>query len=152
MKSWITACLALVSLLAFTSCSHSSELIAQGLKVELTRIERTSEGSVEVTWRVNNPNIVHYLVDRATLKITLDGALLGTVNEPTRIGVVQQSFEERRGTLMPASPAAAQRVVQLAEKGSARYELDATLWLLIVDDEKVKSSLSSSGTVPVSTK
>lgn len=150
MKQWITPVLAALSLFVFAACSNTSEIIATGLSVELNKIERTADGRVEVSWQLNNPNVVPYLVDRVSHKVTLDGEEIGTISDSTRLGLPKQGKEGRTNTLTLANAAAAERVAQAATRGSANYRLESTLWLLIVDDDIVKSTLSKSGTVPVS--
>lgn len=153
MKPWITPLLAALLLAAFASChAGDSEIIARGLQIELVQVERAADGTVQVTWRMKNPNVVPYLVDHAAHKITLGGTLLGTVNDTARLGLPPQSQAERTNPLTPAGPDAAGRVAQLAGQGTATYQVDSTVFLLIVDDDIIKSVLTGTGSVPVTAK
>jgi len=152
MKNWLTPLLLAMSLLALAACTSASEIIATGLKIELTQVERAGDGTIHVTWRVRNPNVVSYLVDRSIHKVTLDGVLVGTITDKVRLGVPPQSPADRTSVLTPVNAQVADHLVQLAAKGRASYNVDSTIFLLIYDDEITKASLSASGSVPVSTK
>lgn len=152
MKNWLTPLLLAMSLLALAACTSTSEIIATGLKIELTRVERSADGTIHVSWRVRNPNVVSYLIDRSSHKVKLDGALVGTITDNARLGVPAQSPADRTSVLTPANAQAAEQVTRLATKGSASYQVDSTVFLLIYDDEITKAALSGSGSVPVGTK
>lgn len=152
MKNWFTPLLLVVSLAAFTSCASTSEIITTGLRIELTQIERSSDGTIQATWRVKNPNIVPYLIDRSTHKVTLDGVLVGTITDSARLGIAAQSQVERTSVLKPANAQVADRLVQLAAKGSASYQLSSAIVLLLYDDETSKSTLTGSGSVAIRAK
>jgi len=152
MKNWLTPLLLVGSLFALAACGSNSEIIATGLKIELTRVERAGDGSIQVTWRVKNPNVVSYLIDRSAHKVKLDGVPLGTITDTVRLGVPAQSPVERTSVLTPANAQAAERLAQLATKSPASYTVDSTIFLLIYDDEILKATLSGAGSVPVSAK
>lgn len=134
-----------------TGCSSTTEIISAGLRIELTQIRRDSSG-VHVTWRVHNPNVVSYLFSKSTHKLTLDGTVVGTLEDASPVGLPQFNRVERTATLVPANAATAQVVDRALAQGSASYRLDSTVWVLIVDDQIEKIPLSASGSVPVSAK
>lgn len=152
MKNWLTPLLLMGALCALTACTNTSKIISTGLSVELTQIEHRGDGTIQVTWRIKNPNVVSYLVDRAVHKVALDGALVGTIDDTSRLGVPPQSAADRTSVLTPANPQVAEHIMQLAAKGSASYQVESTISLLIYDDQISKSTLSTSGSVPVGNK
>lgn len=133
----------------FSACSNPTEIIAGGLKVDLTRIERANDGAVRVTWRVSNPNIVPYLLSKTTHKITVNGIGVGTLVDDSHLGLPAQTQLERTAVLIQAGPAAVAVIEQAMVPGSAAYELDTGITLLIVDDKFEKIRLKAAGTVPV---
>ncbi len=149
MKNWLTPLLLVLSLFALGACSSNSDIISTGLKIELTRVERDHDGAIHVTWRVRNPNVVSYLIDRSIHRVKLDGVVLGTINDNARLGVPPQSPAERTSVIQAAGAMGAEQFAQLAAKGSASYQVESTIQLLLYDDEISKSSLSNSGTVSV---
>lgn len=152
MKNWLTPLLLVVSLFILGACTSSSEIISTGLKIELTRVERASDGTISVTWRVRNPNVVSYLIDRSIHRVKLDGLVLGTITDTARLGVPAQSPAERTSVIAPNGAMSADQFAQLATKGTASYQVDSTVYLLIYDDEITKASLSGAGTVSVGAK
>lgn len=133
----------------FSACSNVSEIIAGELKVALSKIERAGDGTVQVTWRVENPNVVSYLISKGTHKIMLNGTLVGTIVQDTPLGVPANNQLERTGLLVPAGPAAGPVIEQAMAQGSAAYRVESTVMLLILDDKFEKVHLTRSGTVPV---
>jgi hypothetical protein len=152
MKNWLTPLLLVAALFTLGACTSTSEIISTGLKIELTRVERAADGTVHVSWRVRNPNIVPYLVDRSIHRVKLDGLVLGTITDTARLGVPPQSPADRTSTITPNGAMSAEQFAKLVAKGSASYQVDTTIYLLIYDDEVTKASLSATGTVPVSAK
>jgi hypothetical protein len=98
---------------------------------------------------VGNPNIVSYLLAKTTHKLTLNGLVVGTLGDDSHLGVPAQTRMERTTVLVPASPAAGAAIEQAVAQGSAAYELDSVIMLLIVDDKFEKVRLKAAGTVPV---
>jgi hypothetical protein len=143
--------LALVLTCGFTGCAAPAYVTA-GLGIEVTAIERTSDGAVRVTWRMANPNVAAYVLARSTHKLTLNGTLVGTLADSARLGLPPQSTAERSAVLTPANAAAAAVVEQAVAQGSATYKLDSTVFLLIEEDKHDKIPFTSSGTVPVTAK
>ena len=149
MKNWLTPLLLIVSLFALSSCTNTSQIITTGLKVELTKVARSDDGTIHVTWQVRNPNVVSYLVDRSSHKVTLDGVSIGTFTDDVRLGVPAQNVVEHTNVLVPSNAQAAAQIAQLVAKGSASYQLDSVITLLLYDDDTSKSNLTGSGSVPV---
>lgn len=138
-----------VVLAGLTGCSSASKTIATGLRVELTRVERDSSGAVHVTWRVHNPNIVSYVFSKSSHKLSLDGTVVGTIEDAAPLGVPKLTPGERTATLNLAGPGAGHVIDGAAARGSAAYRLDSVLWVLIIDDEVEKIGLDAAGSVPV---
>lgn len=141
--------LVLLAALGLAGCTNVSEVVSAGLRIELVRLERSGDGAVQVTWRLRNPNVVPYLIDRSTHKVTLNGAALGTFADGNRVGIQPQSMVERTDVLVPANGQVSGQVAQLAAAGTASYRVESTVWILIVDDQKEKASLVGTGTVAV---
>jgi hypothetical protein len=79
MKSLLSSLLLLTLVLGgLTSCTSTSTIIATGLRIELTQVQRMSNGEVQVTWRFHNPNVVSYLFSKVSLRVALDGTQIGT--------------------------------------------------------------------------
>jgi len=133
-----------------TGCSSSSTIMANGLRVDLTQIKRDASGAVQVTWRFSNPNVVSYLFSKSQHKLSLDGTTVGMVEDGSAVGLPASSQVDRTGTLVSSGPAADQAIAQALARGTASYQLTATVWVLIIDDDYEKISLGQSGTVPVS--
>lgn len=153
MKHLFTPLLLLCLVLCgLTGCSHSTEIISAGLRVELTQIQRDSSGGVHVTWRVHNPNVVSYLFTKSTHKLTLNGTVIGTVSDTAPLGLPKFNQTDRTLPLVPANPAVAEIVDRAVAQGSAAYRLESTLWVLIVDEDTEKVPLNASGSVPVTAK
>jgi hypothetical protein len=150
MKKWFTPFLVLGALFFVASCgSSSSDLVSRGLHITLNQIARTADGSYEISWQVENPNVVAYVVDHSEHKVYLDGMLVGTVSKKSRQGVPIQNKAEGTDPLTLASPAAGEKLAQAIGQGPLSYRVDSTIWVLLMDDEISKSTLTSTGTVPV---
>ncbi len=143
--------LAVVLVCGFTACG-SPESLTAGLKLELTGIERAGDGTVRVMWSVQNPNVFSYVLDKTSHKLSLNGTLVGTITDNSRMGVPAQSHAERTGVLTPAKPPAAAVIDQAVNRGSAAYRLDSIVNVLLLDDKFEKRSLAASGTVTVTAK
>lgn len=133
----------------FSACSNTPAIIAGELKVALAKVERAGDGTVQVTWVVENPNVVSYLVSKSTHKIMLNGTLVGTIAQDSPLGVPASNRVERSGALVTAGPAAAAVIDQALAQGSAAYRVDSTILLLILDDKFEKVHLTRSGSVAV---
>lgn len=150
MKSLLSSLLLLTLVLGgLTSCTSTSTIIATGLRIELTQVQRMSNGEVQVTWRFHNPNVVSYLFSKVSLRVALDGTQIGTIEDKSPLGLPAANHADRTGILVPAGGAANQVIEQALARGSAPYRVDSTVWVLIVDDEIEKIPLSRTGSVPV---
>lgn len=149
MKKFLTPLLgaALFTLFA-TGCSSTNTLMV-GLKTELTGIARAGDGTVQVSWRVVNPNIVSYLVAEADQRIYLDGVLVGTSKDREPVAVPAQSKTDRTSALVPAGAAAERTLAAALKAGSAAYRLESSVTIRLYGDTTEKSTLTASGTVPV---
>ena len=132
--------LGLVSLLA--GCGNSARPLA-GLALELTSVEQTADGAVNVTVRVVNPNMVAYNIASATHRVYLQDRLVGTmkINSPT--GVPAQMGIDQTGPLQ------LERGAQLPN-GSVRYRLDSMLVMRLWGDNTKTHKLSAVGTIAIS--
>lgn len=129
----------LVGILGLLSGCGSAEVIMAGLRFELASIERDS---LKATFRVVNPNMVAYNVDRVTYTITLDGRVAGTaeVNQPTGVPAQNVALQTATLKLAPGATLAA---------GSSAYRLDAKIVLRLYDERTEDTKMSSTGTVVV---
>lgn len=146
--------LLLLALLAsiFTACANSSRIIATGLEAKLTSIVRSSDGTVTASWHVNNPNIVSYLFSRVASKIYLNGSYVGAIVSEDPLGIPANSGVDRSGIITGSDAAAARVISDAITHGSATYRVDTQITIRIYDDTIEKSSLTNSGTVPVTAK
>jgi LEA14-like dessication related protein len=152
MKKFLTPFL-LVSLLALlgTGCS-SSNTITAGLKVELTGIARAGDGTTRAEWRVVNPNVVSYLLAQSTHRVYLDGVLVGTITDKEAMALPANNHSAR-STLLKSDGAAAERALTAAAAAkSASYRVDSNIVIRLFGDSTENSTLSSTGTVPVTAK
>jgi hypothetical protein len=149
MKKLFAPLLWLVAALLLGGCASNTQIVVAGLRADLVRVQRSSAGEVQVTWRVRNPNVVPYVLTRASLKISFNGQSLGVVNDQTRLGVPINNAIEHTAVLTQPSAEAGQLVTQALAQGSASYALDANFWVLLVDDKEEKFQLKAAGTVPV---
>ena len=152
MKTWFTPFLALAVLLGLAACHNSNDTISRGLRIGVTKIERTPAGAYEISWQVENPNVVAYVVDHSEHKIFVNDALVGSVARKARQGVPLQAKAEGVDPLILASPAAADKLAQLIGQGPVSYRIESTIWVLLTDDETSKSQLTSTGTVSITAK
>jgi hypothetical protein len=152
MKKFLTPFL-LVSLLALlgSGCS-SSNTITAGLRVELTGITRAGDGATQADWRVVNPNVVSYLLAQSSHRVYLDGVLVGTITDKNAMALPAHNHSAR-STLLKSDGAAAERALAAAVAAkSASYRVESDVTIRLYGDSTERSSLSSTGTVPVTTK
>jgi hypothetical protein len=152
MKKWITPLLALIALLSLAACHSSSEIISRGLRIVVTKIERAPNGTYEISWQVENPNVVAYVVDHSEHKVFVNDLLVGSVSRKARQGVPIQARAEGVDPLILSSPSAGDTLAQLVGKDAVPYRIDSTIWVLLAEDETSKSQLTSSGTVAITAK
>ncbi len=151
MKKWLTPLFVLVALF-IAGCQNTGDIMSVGLSVDATKIERTADGTFEVTWRLKNPNVATYLMDHSTHKLFIDGTLVGTINQEGRIAIPRDSFAEHTDKLILGPSPAAAKLAQVLAQGSANYRLETLAWMLVVDEQIEKSILTGAGTVPVTAK
>jgi LEA14-like dessication related protein len=153
MKRFITPLflLALLTLL-FSGCTNSSEIIANGLNMQLTKIERSADGTVLVSWQVDNTNVVSYLLSQVNLKVYLNGTSLGTIEDKEPLPVPASNKSGRTAKLNKIDAAAGQAITEAIASGKASYRANAQVVILIYGDTVEKSVLDDSGTVPVTGK
>ncbi len=152
MKKFLTP-LFLVSLLALlgTGCS-SSNTITAGLRVELPGIARTGDGTTRADWRVVNPNVVSYLLAQSTHRVYLDGTLVGTITDKDAMALPAHNHSARSTTLSSDGAAGERVLTAAASAGSAAYRVESTVIIRLYGDSTERTSLSSTGTVPVTSK
>lgn len=149
MKKLFAPLLVALSLFLLGGCGSSTDIITSGLRTGLVRLQPAGNGDLRVTWQVRNPNVVPYVLGKAVLKITLDGTLVGTITDNTRLGVPPMNQIEQTSVLTPTGPGAAQAVASALARGSAAYTLDANLWMVMEEDKQEKFHLAASGNVAV---
>jgi len=148
MKKLLTPLLLVLAVLFAGGCTNVAEISTLGLQADLVKLQKTSGGEVRITWRVRNPNVVSYVLTKSMLKISLDGAPVGLVNDPTRFGLPTMNQYELTSVLVPNGPAATDIINRAIAKGSAGYSLEATIWMLVVDQKSEKFVLTASGSIP----
>ncbi len=139
-------------LLAFTvlfaaGCSSNMQIVTAGLRAEMLRLQRLPGGEVQVTWRVNNPNVVPYVITRATLKISLDGKPVGELTESRRFAVPAQNLVDQTSVLPAGAITDSAAIEQALARGNAGYSLNATIWILMLEDKEEKFRADASGSV-----
>ena len=152
MKQLITPFLLLGLLAALITGCSSGQIVTVGLKVELIRIQRAGDGSAQVTWRVNNPNVVAYLLSETRHRIYLNGTLVGTAVDAEPTAFPAQSSVDKTAKLTLAGSAAERGLSEAVAAGSASYRVDTQVIVRIYGDSIEKGNLSHTGTVPVTGK
>lgn len=152
MKKFLTPFF-LVSLLALlgTGCS-SSNTITAGLRVELTGLARAGDGTTRADWRVVNPNVVSYLLAQSSHRVYLDGVFIGTITDKDAMALPAHNHSARSTTLKSDGAAAERAVAAAAAAKSASYRVESDIIIRLYGDSTERSGLSSTGTVPVTTK
>ncbi len=149
MKKLLAPLLLVLAVLLAGGCANVAEISTKGLHADLVRVQKAPNGEVRVTWRVSNPNIVAYVLTKSALKVSIDGAPVGVANDPKRFGVPSMNQIEQTTVLVPNGPAATEIIDRALAKGSANYALEATIWMLVVDEKSEKFVLTTNGSVPV---
>ena len=144
-------CALLVFAALLTGCGGPNTTMV-GLKMELARVAPAGNGRAEVTWRIVNPNIVPYLLARATHRVYLDGVLVGTIDDREALAVPQQSNQDRTSPLAVAGPGAEAALATALKNGSAAYRMESAVVVRLFGDTTEKTDLRASGTVPVAGK
>ncbi len=143
----------LVSLLALlgAGCS-SSNTITAGLRVELTGLAHAADGTTRADWRVVNPNVVPYLLAQSSHRVYLDGVLIGTITDKDAMALPANNHSARSTALKSAGAAAERALAAAATAKSASYRIESDIIIRLYGDSTERSGLSSTGTVPVTTK
>jgi hypothetical protein len=153
MKRFLTPVFLLALLATLPAgCSNPAKLIAVGLKIEVTGIERAADGSVAATWQVDNSNVVSYLVSHVSHKIYLNGTYLGIVKDEEPMGIPASAKAARTSKLKDGDASAARVVAEAAASGSGSYRIESVIIFRIYDDNVQRSELSGSGTAHVTAK
>ncbi len=152
MKKLLAPLFLLLAGLWLGGCANVARISTSGLEADLVRLNRAANGEIHVTWRVRNPNIVSYVLTKSNLRVSIDGAPVGLITEPTRLGVPTMNQVEQTSVLVPNGAAAVDIINRAIEKGSASYSFEATVWMLVVDDKSEKFTLTGSGTIPTGEK
>lgn len=147
MKKLLAPLFLALAALLIGGCASNTKTITAGLQVELARVQRADNGDLQVTWRVRNPNVVHYVLSRVSFKIALDGQSVGELTETRRVGVPSLNQIEQTSVLPAGAVANAAALEQALARGSAAYNLNATVWILLLDDKEEKVRIDASGTV-----
>ncbi len=137
-------------LLLLAGCSSSNNnTITVGLKIELTGLARSNDGTTLVSWRIVNPNIVSYLVDETTHRIYLNGTLVGTTQEKEVMAIPAQTNANRTTRLVTSGTTAERTLSEAIAASPATYRTESIIIVRLYGDRTDKSSLTSAGKVPV---
>src|ERR1700694_5552321 len=128
MKKFLTP-LFLLALAAviFPGSNTSHNIITVGLKIELASLERAGDGTVQVTWRVSNPNLASYLLSQTSHRIFLNGTLVGKTMDNDPMGVPAQFSTTKTSKLLLADQAAERVLRDALAAGSARYRVESQI-------------------------
>jgi LEA14-like dessication related protein len=145
-------CLLLSGVFFQGGCTNAGTIVVVGLRVELTGIERSADGSATVTWRVQNPNVAPYLVARTNHKIYLNNTLVGSVDDREPMAVPAQSNASQTSKLVLAGAAADRLLADAAGHAPVSYKVDSKIEVVIYGDSSEKGGLTGTGTVAVTNK
>ena len=152
MKNFLPLLLLALGLLCgFSGCSNA-DFLGEGLKIELIYIAQAGDGSVQVSWRVDNPNIFPYLFSKTSSNLSINGVLVGTVTDTSPLGVPAQDHAERTGTLKLAKPLSRAAVDRAIAAGTVAYRMDSAVTVLLLDDKFEIVHLSNSGSITIAAK
>lgn len=135
-----------------SGCNSGRNTITVGLKIELTGIARAGDGTVQVTWRVFNPNLASYLLSQTSHRIYLNGTLVGKTVDADPMGVPAQLSTSKTSKLLVADPAAERFLREALAADSASYRVESLITVRLDGENTDRSSLTNSGTVPVTGK
>jgi LEA14-like dessication related protein len=133
-------------------CASVGDIVTTGLRVELTGLERTADGSVAATWRVVNPNVTAYLLATISNKIYLNGTLVGTAVSHDPLGLPPHGEAVQTGRLTLAGAGAEKILGEAAGHGPVGYKVDSLMVVEIYGEETEKGTVTHTGTVAVSNK
>jgi hypothetical protein len=137
-KLFASLLLSLLALCLFSGCSSGVERI--GLQVQLTKLVRTADGSLQATLVVSNPNIGSVNIAESTHELYLDGVAAGTLKIPTPIGLPAQQTSTMTAVFKSHRPVPA---------GNVSYQVKSVLTMLVIDDDTETFKTSFSGRVTV---
>lgn len=153
MKKYLTSLILLVGALLLPSgCANTGAIVVTGLRVELTGMERASDGAVMVSWRVVNTNVAPYLLSQLSNKIYLNGTLVGTTLDKEPLGIPREGIATRSTKLTLAGPATDRILTEAVAHGPVSYRVDSLLIIQIYGDQTETGSLSNAGSVTVVSK
>jgi hypothetical protein len=153
MKNLLTPLLLACSVLCLAGCSGFTQgATAIGLSVEVTGVNRAADGAVEVSFRLDNPNIVPYLLAETTHRIFLNGTLIGIHRNLQAVALPAQTKLEGMARLIPEGPAAVRAVNDAVAAGSASYRTETALLIRLYGETTDKGTLVGTGTVAVTAK
>lgn len=140
MKKLLAPAFALLFALFATACSSSSDF--SGLGLELTRLERSAEGTVTATVRITNANVVAYNFSQCRHDIIVDGREIGTLVITTPTGIPSQTTVEQTGAVT------LKRGAELPT-GAVAYQLKSDIVVRLYGDRTDNKKLGGRGTVMV---
>jgi hypothetical protein len=133
-------------------CKNVGAIVVTGLRVELTGIERASDGTTQVRWSLVNPNIASYLIGHSKHKVFLNGTAVGTFAENDPTALPAQNSVAKTSRLVVAGTAAEKLIAEAAGHGPLSYRVDSNLLVVIYGDSEEKGDIVSSGSVSVTAK
>jgi hypothetical protein len=152
MKKFLTPfLLAALAALLGSGCS-SSNTITAGLRVELTEIVRAADGTTRADWRMVNPNVVSYLLAETSHRVYLNGTLVGTITDKEAMALPAKNQSARSAVLRTEGDGAGRVLAGAASAGSAAYRVESSVTIRLFGESTERTSLASSGTVPVTSK
>lgn len=141
MKNLIFPLFLLVATLAVSSGCSSPPPMA-GMRLELTAVERTSDGRTVATVLISNPNLVAYNLVRVSHRIQFGSGATGTLDITQPTGVPAQNSAVQTGTLELDRGAA-------LSAGTDTYRMDSRVVLRLYGERTDNTKISSSGQVVV---
>ncbi len=139
MNKLLASVLATLLLTLGAACSSTK---FTGLGLELTHLERATDGTVNATVRVTNTNVVAFNFSESHHTIILDGREIGTMKVTSATGIPSQTTVEQTGRLE------LKRGVDLPS-GPASYRLESRIVVRLYGDRTENEKLGGSGTVVV---
>jgi hypothetical protein len=140
MRRFLTPLVAFLALVAlFAGCSSHPPL--SGVTVELTKLERASDGSLTATLSVVNSTVVSFNIANSKHQLSLNGLLVGTIEISEPLGLPAQRTMTQTGLLKLAGAK--------LTAGSATYRLESSATLLLYGESKETQKLTNTGTVQV---
>jgi len=153
MKKFLLPLVLLAGAMIFQGgCTNAGKIVVLGLRIDLTGIERTADGTTTATWHIDNPNVAPYLLSTTNHKVFLNGTLVGTITDNTPMAIPTQSAASKTGKLVVAGPEAERILAAAIGHGPVSYRLETNLVVVLYGDSTEKGSLTGSGSVAVTAK